>query len=256
MSQIIDNNPTNQAKPLLNPHISVDCVIFGFDYQQLNVLTIKRGVGGKGKRYRMALPGDLIYDNEDLDMAANRVLKELTGLDGIFLEQVKAFGRPDRTKTAVDQEWLNSVREVPEARVVTVAYYALVPMKQCKLEAASFARSVQWTPINEISTLAFDHMDIMQESIEKLKSKLNTHPVGFNLLPEKFTLGQLHKLYEVILEKKIDKRNFRRKISKLNILTTLKEKQQGVAHKPSRYVRFNEGNYIKLSKTGFDNFSF
>lgn len=242
----------NGGTAKLNPHVSIDCVIFGFDFEKLNVLTITRGVNNA----RMALPGDLIYDNEGLDMAANRILKELTGVDGIFLEQVAAFGDPNRIKTEEDQEWLQSIRKKPQARVVTIAYFALVPMDSCQLQASSFAQSAEWTPIEEIKTLAFDHLDILKSSFEKLKSNINTHPIGFNLLPEKFTLGQLHKLYEAILEKEIDKRNFRRKISKLDILTTLAEKQKGVAHKPSRFVKFNEGNYKKLSKTGFDNFSF
>ena len=243
-------------KNMLNPHISVDCVIFGFDYEKLNVLVIRRDTGTKSAGMRMALPGDLIYDNECLDTAANRVLKELTGVDGIFLEQVAAFGNPNRSKTKRDQKWLKTIRDEPQARVVTIGYFALVPMKKCELSASSFARTAEWVAMEDIEELAFDHMDILQTAFNKLKEKLNTRPIGFNLLPEKFTLGQLHKLYEAILEKKIDKRNFRRKILKLGIITTLKEKQKGVAHKPSHYVKFNKSHYSKLSKTGFDNFAF
>jgi 8-oxo-dGTP diphosphatase len=240
----------------LNPHVSTDCVILGFDFENLNVLIIRRGVTGSKHGTRMALPGDLIYDTEDLDMAASRILKELTGLEGIYLEQVGAFCDPDRIKTKQDQEWLKSIRNEPEARVITVAYYSLVKMEDCSIHASSFAKSAEWIAVKDITELAFDHLEILKASLQKLKSKIATQPIGFNLLPEKFTLGQLHKLYEAILDKKIDKRNFRRKILKLGILTSLNEKQTGVAHKPSKYVKFNEQNYKKLCETGFDNFSF
>lgn len=240
----------------LNPHVSADCVVFGFDFENLKVLIIRRGVEGSKSAPRMALPGDLIYDNENLDMAATRILKELTGLDGIYLEQVGAFGDPDRIKTKEDQEWLKSIRKEPQARVVTVAYYSLVNMKECNIHPSSFASSAEWIDVKEIKELAFDHLEILNAALEKLKSKLATQPIGVNLLPEKFTLGQLHKLYEAILDKSIDKRNFRRKILKLNILTSLEEKQTGVAHKPSKFVKFNERNYKKLTQTGFDNFAF
>jgi 8-oxo-dGTP diphosphatase len=129
-------------------------------------------------------------------------------------------------------------------------------MDNCSLQASSFAKSAEWVAVEDIKELAFDHFDIFQAALKKLKEKIATQPVGFNLLPEKFTLGQLHKLYEAIFDKKIDKRNFRRKILKLDILTSLDEKQKGVAHKPSKYVKFNERNYKKLCETGFDNFSF
>lgn len=251
-----NQKPKTIQKPQLNPNISTDCVIFGFDFDQLKVLIIRRGVHANSKTTRMALPGDLIYDSENLDEAASRILKELTGLDGIYLEQVGAFGEPNRIKTKRDQEWLKSIRAKPEARVVTVAYYSLVKMTDCVLQPSSFAQSAEWVAVHDIKELAFDHFDILQAALKKLKEKIDTHPIGFNLLPEKFTIGQLHKLYEAILDKKIDKRNFRRKIIKLNILTNLNEKQTGVAHKPSRYVKFNEKNYRKLCEKGFNNFSF
>lgn len=248
--------PKTSSKAQLNPNISADCVIFGYDFDQLKVLIIRRGTNVNSKTTRMALPGDLIYDTENLDEAASRILNELTGLEGIYLEQVGAFGDPNRIKTKGDQEWLKSIRAEPEARVVTVAYFSLVKMADCNLQPASFAMSAEWVAVHDIKELAFDHFDILQAALKKLKEKLDTHPIGFNLLPEKFTIGQLHKLYEAILDKKIDKRNFRRKIIKLNILTNLNEKQTGVAHKPSRFVKFNEKNYRKLCEKGFNNFSF
>jgi 8-oxo-dGTP diphosphatase len=240
----------------LNPNLSTDCVIFGFDFEKLNVLLIDRGENHKNKGNRLALPGNLIYNDENLDMAASRVLNELTGLKNIYLEQVGAFGDPDRISKESDQEWLKSIRAQPEARVITVAYYSLVKMEDYQPQASSFAKTVEWHRVDSITELAFDHFEIFQSALKKLKEKIKIQPIGFNLLPEKFTLGQLHKLYEAILEKPIDKRNFRRKIMKLDILTNLNEKQIGVPHKPSQYYKFNEINYKKLTESGFDNFDF
>ena len=240
----------------LNPNVSVDCVIFGFDLDQLTVLLIDRGEISSAFGPRLALPGNLIYDNENLDMAANRVLDELTGLKNIYLEQVGAFGDPDRIHKESYREWLKSIRAEPEARVITVAYYTLVTMAQYKPQASSFAKNADWVPVNEIKELAFDHFEILQAAKEKLKQKIKIQPIGFNLLPEKFTLSQLHRLYESILDKPLDKRNFRRKIQKLDILTSLREKQRGVPHKPSLLYKFNEEKYQELTQTGFDNFGF
>ena len=240
----------------LNPNVSVDCVIFGFDLDQLTVLLIDRGEISSAFGPRLALPGNLIYDNENLDMAANRVLDELTGLKNIYLEQVGAFGDPDRIHKESDREWLKSIRAEPEARVITVAYYTLVTMAQYKPQASSFAKNADWVPVNEIQELAFDHFEILQAAKEKLKQKIKIQPIGFNLLPQKFTLSQLHRLYESILDKPLDKRNFRRKIQKLDILTRLREKQRGVPHKPSLLYEFNEEKYQELTQMGFDNFGF
>ena len=240
----------------LNPNVSVDCVIIGFDFDQLYVLLIDSGVLKTTGSSRMAVPGDLIYDNETLDEAASRVLNELTGIDNIYLEQIGAFGDPKRMGKESDKEWLKSMRAEPHARVITVAYYSLVIMSDFNPQASSFAKSAGWAPIKEINDLAFDHFEILQAGLEQLKRKLKIQPIGFNLLPEKFTLSQLHKLYETILNKKLDKRNFRRKILKLDILSPLNEKQIGVPHKPSQLFKFNEENYQKLSDEGFDNFGF
>ena len=240
----------------LNPNVSVDCVILGFDFKELYVLLIDSGISKTTGSSRMAIPGDLIYDNETLDEAASRVLNELTGIDNIFLQQIGAFGDPKRMGKESDKEWLKSMRAKPHTRVITVAYYSLVLMSDYNPQASSFAKSAGWAPIKEINELAFDHFEIVQTGLEQLKRKLKTQPIGFNLLPEKFTLSQLHKLYETILNKTLDKRNFRRKILKLEILTPLNEKQIGVPHKPSRLFKFNPENYQKLSSEGFDNFGF
>ncbi len=239
----------------LNPRISVDCVIFGFDLNQLKVLVIERSISDSEKQI-LTLPGDLIYEGENLDIAANRVLFELTGLQTIFLEQVGAFGDTDRLNKEADKKWLRAVREEPDARVITIAYFSLVNIHEYAPQASSFAKSAAWIPLNEIDELAFDHSDILQTALKKLKNKIRIQPVGFNLLPEKFTLSQLQKLYEAILGRELDKRNFRRKMLKLQLVEMLEERQEKVPHKPSQYFKFNETNYNKLIENGFDNFGF
>lgn len=244
-----------KSKHELNPRISTDCVIFGFDSNQLRVLLIERETV-EGVPPSLALPGDLIYEEENLDMAASRVLKELTGLQEIFLEQVGAFGDPDRLNKESDQKWLKAVRQDPDARVITVAYYSLVNMDNYTPQASSFAKTASWVLVEEINELAFDHYELLKAALKKLKDKIITQPIGFNLLPEKFTLSQLHRLYESILGRELDKRNFRRKMLKLKLVESLDEKQEGVPHKPSQYFKFNEENYEKLIKNGYDNFGF
>lgn len=237
----------------LNPNVSVDCVIFGFDLEKLNVLLIDRGssIGA-----RMALPGNLIYDSENLDQAASRVLDELTGLKDLYLEQIGSFGDPNRISKESDKAWLQSIRAQPEARVITVAYFSLVKMDDYHPHASSFAKAADWVSVESITELAFDHFEILTAAKMKLKRMIKIQPIGFNLLPEKFTLSQLHKLYEAILDKPLDKRNFRRKIQKLDIVTSLEEKQRGVPHKPSQLFMFNKENYELLTQNGFDNFGF
>jgi 8-oxo-dGTP diphosphatase len=155
-----------------------------------------------------------------------------------------------------DKAWLKAVRKNPDDRVVTIAYYSLVNMNDYIPQASSFAKSASWVPVYEITELAFDHYEIYQAALKKLKDKIMAQPIGFNLLPEKFTLSQLHKLYEVILGRDLDKRNFRRKMLKLKIVESLDEKQEGVPHKPSQFFKFNEENYTKLIQNGYDNFGF
>ena len=251
------NLQSKKNKKELNPNVSVDCVIFGFDLDQLYVLLIDSGSTETFSQARMAVPGDLIFDTENLDEAAIRVLRELTSIENIYLEQIGAFGDPNRIgKKESDREWLEAIRAEPEARVITVAYYSLVRMPNFNPKASSFAKSAGWAPVKEVFDLAFDHYEILQAGLKQLRRKIKIQPIGFNLLPEKFTLSQLHKLYECILDKELDKRNFRRKILNLNILTNLNVKQVGVPHKPSQLFEFNDENYKKLSKEGFDNFGF
>ena len=239
----------------LNPRVSTDCVIFGFDLNQIKVLLIEREAIN-GVEQSMALPGDLIFEGENLDTAASRVLYELTGLDEIYLEQVGAFGDPNRLNNPKDQLWLKAVRQNPTERVITIGFFSLVNMNNYEPQPSSFAKSAAWIPLEDIDELAFDHMEILKASFAKLQHKIRIQPIGFNLLPHKFTLSQLHKLYEVILGRELDKRNFRRKMLKLNLVQSLEERQAGVPHKPSQYFVFNEEKYNELILHGFDNFGF
>ena len=240
----------------LNENISVDCVVFGFDGNELHVLLIDRENEMKNIASAHALPGNIIYDDEDLNMSAERVLKELTGLTDIYLEQFGAFGNPDRIKKPEDQPWLKATRSNPDARVVTIAYYSLIRMSDYKLNPSSFAKNATWVPLNEINHLPFDHLEILFQSVYYLRNNTMIRPVGYNLLPEKFTLNEMQKLYEAIFNKKIDNRNFRRKILNLNILEKLNEKQEGVAHKPATFYQFNLKNYQNYIKKGFFKFEF
>ena len=239
------NNFHKTHKGPLNDFLSVDCVIFGFDFKQLNVLLVDRvmidEVTGKELFNDLTLTGNHIYEDEDLDEAAARVLFDLTGLEDIYLEQFKTFGAPDRINRENDRVWLAANGRNPDNRIVTVGYYSLLATDNVTLEWKG--RNVRWMPVDEVTDLAFDHLYILQEALVALRKKLMIEPIGFELLPEKFTLSQLQSLYEVILGMTLDKRNFRKKISRMKYLVPLEEKQKGVAHKPARLYMFDKDLY-------------
>ncbi len=213
---------------------SVDNVIFGFDQSLLKILLIKRAE--RPFKDEWALPGDLVYPDEHLDNAPKRVLKELTGLENVFLEQVATFGKVDRH---------------PKGRVITVAYYSLVNSANLNPKAYSFAEDIAWHEVSKITTLAFDHKLIMDRCLETLKSKVRSQPIGFELLPQKFTLSELQDLYEAVLGKSLDKRNFRKKIMSLGVLLDQEEYQQGVAHRPAKLFQFDRLRYEDAKSRGF-----
>jgi len=226
----------NKVKlPKLHSDYSVDCVIFGFDEGELKVLLVERNE----PPYEgwTAIPGNLGFDNENLDDAAQRILYELTGLKNIFLEQFYSFGKIDRH---------------PQGRVITVAYYSIIKRTMNGLHPiTSYMRKAFWCPADKIPKLAFDHNEIVEKALLMLRHKVQYEPVGFELLPEKFTLTQLQHIYEAILEKKIDKRNFRKKILRYGLLKELKQKQKGVSHRAATYFRFNKRRYVDLKRRGF-----
>lgn len=215
---------------------SVDNVIFGFDNSNLKVLLISRALDPY--KDHLALPGDLVYPNEDLETATGRVLTEMTGLNNVYLEQVKTFGAVDRH---------------PLGRVITVAYFSLIKKEDINLVSTSdVAISADWHDVSEVlqGELAFDHKEILKACFNRLKETVRTRPIGFELLPEKFTLTELQQLYESILEKDLDKRNFRKKVLSTGVLRDLGEIQKGVSHRPARLYSFDSGEYEKMLKEG------
>lgn len=232
---------------MLNPNVSVDNVILGFGDNQLKVLLIERQPA-TNEEDLLALPGNLIYDDETLDQAAERVLLELCGIKNIYLEQFQTFGDPNRITKKEDIEWLKSVRALPEARVITVAYFSLIRIDQYEPTPSAFAKNAIWVPVSEVGNLAFDHNKIFDKAIEKIRRRLYHEPIGFELLPEKFTLAQLQRVYELILQTSLDKRNFRRKILKTKFVLPLDEKQTGVAHKPAMLYTFDKSRIKEEEK--------
>jgi 8-oxo-dGTP diphosphatase len=215
--------------------LTVDCVVFGLDDEELKMMLIQRGLAPfEGK---WALPGGFVRLNETLDEAARRELEEETGLSQIFLEQLYTF-------SAVDRD--------PRERVVSVAYYALVNLSDHKVHAATDARDAAWFGVHDVPSLAFDHSGILQMALERLRAKLRYEPVGFELLPKKFTLSQLQHLYELVLERELDKRNFRKRVLAMDLLVETDEVQQDVAHRAARLYRFDERRYRRLAKAGFN----
>jgi len=181
-----------------------------------------------------------LEEDENLDQAAARVLKELTSLSGLYLKQSGAFGDPNRVKNIKDLPWLESNRSDPQARVITIAYYALVKMEDFNPSASSFAARVFWHDVNSIPELAFDHDEIVQAALLVLRRELSELRVGHELLPDKFTLSQVQALHEAILNSSFDKRNFRKKALNDQWVLPLEEKQTGVLHKPARLYTWNK----------------
>ncbi|WP_337967725.1 NUDIX domain-containing protein [uncultured Flavobacterium sp.] len=237
VKNVADDSALKSEQTAMNA-ITIDCVIFGFDKGSLEVLLVQHGEGiSKGK---WGLPGGWIYKKESTDNAAHRLLNELTGLDNIYLEQLKAFGDPDR---------------FPLRRVITIGYYALVKREDYNIKAGFTASDAQWYKIDSIPDLIYDHNEILAYSLKHLRNRVRQAPIGFNLLPEKFTLLQLMHLYEEILGIEMDKSNFRRKILHMKLLVELDEKQQDVSHRAAKLYKFDPAIYKKLTEKGF-NFEF
>jgi 8-oxo-dGTP diphosphatase len=240
----------------LHPNISVDCVIFGFDFENLNVILAERKLMDKDTGESIisdyTLAGNHIYKDEQLEDAAKRVLYDLTGLENIYLDQFTTTGDPDRLKCEKDQLWLRETGKDPAERVISVCYFSLLNCNEVTIKKGD--RIVGWHPVKKATNLAFDHREILKVAIQSLQRKLLYEPIGFEMLPEKFTLSQLQKLYEVVFDVEFDKRNFRKKVSKMKYLIQLNEKQKGVSHKPARYYTFRREVYEK-TRSDMLNFS-
>ena len=217
------------------PALTADCVVFGLDEEDLKVLLIQRGMDPFTGKW--ALPGGFAMVGESLEATARRELSEETGLKNVFLEQLYTFSSPDRD---------------PREHVVTVAYYALVNLSEHKIQAATDASNAAWFAIDDIPKLAFDHEKILKVAYERLKGKIRYQPIGFELLPDKFTLSQLQRMYEKILDRELDKRNFRKKILNMEIIGELDEIETDVAHRAARLYRFNKKKYDEKVKEGFN----
>jgi 8-oxo-dGTP diphosphatase len=217
---------------MANLRVTVDIVIFTIREHSLHVLLVRRGVPPFEGQH--AIPGGFIAENESLEQAALRELQEETGVQNVFLEQLYSFGDPRRD---------------PRGRVITVAYYALIASDRLALTAGSDAAEARWFPMSELPSLAFDHQRILDYALMRLRNKLEYTTVGFQLLPEKFSLGELQHVYEAILGRRLDKRNFRRKITLLGILKPLREWRR-TGRKPARLYRFSASRFEKLKDKG------
>jgi len=216
------------------PALTVDCVVFAVERERLEVLLIRRAREPFAASW--ALPGGFVDMEENLETAARRELEEETGLSDLFLEQLYTFGRPDRD---------------PRGRVVSVAYYALVNLAGGQVHAASDASAAAWFPVDALPALAFDHAEILATALERLRGKVRYAPLGFELLPRRFTLTELQRLYEIILGRALDKRNFRRKIQGMGLLVDTGDAQRGKAHRAARLYRFDRRRYRQLEREGF-----
>jgi 8-oxo-dGTP diphosphatase len=210
----------SENKEFFQIAISVDCVIFGFDDNELKVLLIKSDL--EEYRDKWSLLGDLVKPDENLDSASYRVLKERTGLDDVYLEQVHTFGEVSRH---------------PAGRVITTAYFSLVNINDHQLKLSD--NQLHWHPVKEISILAFDHKKILETCLKQLQDKISEHPIVFNLLPDKFSLRELQNLYESILGVKLDRRNFRKRFFLMDWLIDVNELEQNVPHRPGKLYMFN-----------------
>lgn len=237
----------------LIPNVSVDCVVFGFDLNTLNVLLVERVMEYEAVTYTdLKLPGDLVRWDEDIDKAAVRILFDLSGLSNIYLKQFHSFGDVNRLKgEARDLVWLKAI-DHPEERVITMAYFSLLDLSDNANNQYILQSNARWVPVYQLPHLAFDHGEIVMKALENLRIEIKQKPLAFELLPLKFTLTQLQKLYEVVLGTTYDKRNFRKKIGQISYVVPINEKQTNVAHKPARLYMFSRDIYEKTHKDSFD----
>lgn len=209
--------------------VTVDCVIFGFEENKLKVLLIKSDLDMFNGR--LSLLGDFVKDNEELDDAAYRVLKERTGMNDVFLDQVRTFGSPGRH---------------PGGRVITVAYCSLLNINHHELKIHD--NDLHWHSVATLKEMAFDHKEIVDACYAWLQKRIQEHPLGFNLLPDKFSLRELQNLYEAILGVSLDRRNFRKKFASMDLLIDINEMEQDVPHRPGKLYKFNFEKYEKNTR--------
>lgn len=234
----------------LLPSISVDCVIFGYADDTLSVLVRNERIPMNGKiEIEWKLPGNHVKRNEDIYDTAARILKEQTGLEGIYVKQFQVFSSPDRlNRRPQDFEWVKP--RLLDDRVITIGFYSLIDIDLVRKD--DMLDVAKWMPVYEVQDLMFDHNELFDEALKKLRYDLIHEPLVFELLPEKFTLTQMQKIYEAIFNTTYDKRNYRRKVNKMSYLIPTSEIQTGVSHKPARYYTFNREIYEANRTERFD----
>jgi 8-oxo-dGTP diphosphatase len=228
---------------IYNPHVSVDCVVFGFDGEKLKVLLIERSITEQNELYNdKKLPGSIILNDEDLDDAATRVLTELTGLKNIYLSQFRSFGGPQRTKNPRDILWLENTTQLKIGRIVTVAYVALIKIDR-KIQVKYENTQANWFDLNEVASmnLAFDHAEIINKGLEYIRHNLDIEPhLLFELLPRKFTISQLRSLYDTVHQTRSDVRNFQKKVAQWPYVVALDELEEDVPHRAARLYKYKK----------------
>ena len=217
-----------------NIKVAVDAVVFGYYNNKLKILLIQQKFGSSANKW--ALPGGFVKDNETLEHAVIRELYEETGVKTNYLEQLYTFGEINRDE---------------RARIITIAYIALINPKNYSLKADTDAKDAKWFDVKNIPALAFDHKDIITTGLERLKAKINYQPIGFELLNSKFPFSDLENLYQTILDKKIDRRNFRKKLLSFGILQETNEIQKKESGRPAKLFKFNKQKYREIQKKGF-----
>jgi len=217
-------------------HVAVDSIIFGYDEggRELKLLLLKRNF--QPARGEWSLMGGFVENNESIDDAAKRILNQLTGLSNVYMEQLYTFGEIERD---------------PGARIISIAYFALIKINASDLELVK-NHGATWVPISSMPSLIFDHEAMVERALKKLQIRARTQPIGFELLPDKFTIPQLQGLYEAIYNKALDKRNFRRKLLTMDLLEKLEEKEKESSRKGAWYYRFDQKKYEDLLKRGFN----
>jgi 8-oxo-dGTP diphosphatase len=254
MDQRINTNPEDllqQNGSDLHPGFSIDCVIFGFHANQLKVLLLKMKQADQ-----WALPGGFLYKDEDIEAAAGRILQARTGLRDVFLRQFHLFGHPERSRSGFNGQILQRL-QIPARenhwflqRFITLGFYALVDFSRATPRPDAISEACQWWELTQVPPLILDHDQILTKALETLRLQLDRQPIGYNLLPEKFTMPELQKLYETILGKKLDRRNFQRRILSFGILERLDERRSGGAHKAPYLYQFNRQQYHQALQDG------
>ncbi|PAW94845.1 NUDIX hydrolase [Mucilaginibacter sp. MD40] len=229
-----------EASKIYLNHVSIDCVVFGFHEGQMKVLMLK-----SNNEEAWYLPGGFVLNEEPIETAANRILKERTGIDEIFLQQFHVFGDPDRSKFHNDiyRDMLPKEKNFFNQRFISIGYYALVDFVNVTPTPDAFSEICTWRDLDDLPQFQLDHELIFRTALDTLRLQLNYQPIGYNLMPKEFTMPELQKLYETILDKKLDRRNFQRRILAFGILNKLQETRKGGAHKAPYLYEFNLENY-------------